>query len=167
MSQKILVKFLSGQTNASSKRLLEKLQKLQRAGCFSLEEKRFGGKMEGWNTTRGRYPYSPRGPSETTGSSSPSIQASTWPVPRAEPARHALWPRHCCWSQGRTRRRRRPSWSVSRTAGSALRAHNKRGCSDGLTSVLAGLRIRIRIGSVFNRFSGSGSRRAKMTHKSS
>ncbi len=42
--------------------------------------------------------------------------------------------------------------------------HNKRGSSDGLTSVLPGLRIRI--GSGFNRFSGSGSgsRRAKITH---
>jgi hypothetical protein len=37
---------------------------------------------------------------------------------------------------------------------------------DGVMGIPPGLRIRIRIGSRFNRVSGSGSRRAKMTHKS-
>ncbi len=53
---------------------LEKLQKSQRAGCSSLEGKRFWGKIEGRrSTTRGRH-SPPRGPSGTTGSSSPSKQ---------------------------------------------------------------------------------------------
>jgi hypothetical protein len=63
----------------NSEWLLEKLQKSQRAGCSSLEEKRFGVKKEGWSTTRGRL--SPRGPIGTSGSSS----ASKIPVSLAEP----------------------------------------------------------------------------------
>jgi hypothetical protein len=42
--------------------------KKQRAG------NRFGGTMEGWSTTRGRH--SPRGPSETTGSSTPRTRTN-------------------------------------------------------------------------------------------
>jgi hypothetical protein len=43
----------------NSEWLQDSLQKSLRAVSFSLEEKRFGGKMEGWSTTRGRH-YSPK-----------------------------------------------------------------------------------------------------------
>ncbi len=55
--------------------LQEKLQKSE-SWLLLLRGKRFEGKMEGWSTTRGRH--SPRGPSGTTGSSSPSIQVSSY-----------------------------------------------------------------------------------------
>ncbi len=45
-------------------------KKTQRASCYSLEGKRFGVKIERMN--------SPRGPSGTTGSSSPSTQVNKY-----------------------------------------------------------------------------------------
>ena len=49
---------------------------------------------------------------------------------------------------------------------SALPARNSAQVAVTWPRKIPGLRIRIRIGSKFNRVSGSGSRRAKMTHKS-
>jgi hypothetical protein len=63
----------------NSEWLQEKLQKQQRAGCSSLEGKRFGVKKERWSTTRGKH--SPRGPSGTTEGSSPSKQVSNTSSP--------------------------------------------------------------------------------------